>query len=69
MDNRARRDSIIAIFSTALALNLTVVLAYLWKPTEIEHPVVCFIIWAITEAYLVLFVYVNVFKRKSKKSK
>ena len=50
------------------AINLGIALAQFWKPNDIEHPLVCFIIWVITEIYLIFFVYVNVFDKKSIKN-
>ena len=47
----------------AIAFNLAVTFAQFWKPTEIEHPVACLITWIITEAYILLFLYVNVFDK------
>ena len=51
----------------ATAFNLAVTIAQFWKPMDIEHPVACFIIWVVTEAYLLFFLYVNVFDRMKKK--
>jgi hypothetical protein len=63
-NKQMKRLWLIGSITIAIAFNLAVSLSYFWKPTEIEHPIVCFIIWAITEAYILLFLYVNAFNKR-----
>ena len=64
---KMKRLWLLGTVAIATAFNLAVTLAQFWKPMEIEHPIACFVIWLITEAYILFFLYVNVFDRLKKK--
>lgn len=46
-----------------LAINLAITIANFWKPGQLENPVLCLVLWIISELYLIFFVYVNVFDK------